>query len=127
MGLAEKRQQKEFEVNVLPMLVSNLKTTVGKDVPVEIEWEPFWDGYGHCIEGMASYAPEAILMAMKNICADDMGKEALQGALNKVQLVHNPSAVTKIAFEGGVLLIKHFWGSGSIQSHWIETEIMKKL
>ena len=127
MGLAEKRQQKEFEVNVLPTLVSELKQAVGKDVPVEIEWEPFWDGYGHCIEGMGSYAPTVIVDALKNICADALGKEALQGTLTKVQLVHNPSAVSRIDFQDGVLMIKHFWGSGSFPSHWIESEVMKKL
>lgn len=127
MGLAEKRQQKEFETNVLPKMIADIQKAVGKKVEVEIEWEPFQDGYGHCIEGMAQYAPTEIVEALSRICADDLGREAVQNSLKKIRLVHNPSAVTIYDFSSGTLLIKHFWGSGGANSSYIEQELMKKL
>jgi hypothetical protein len=127
MGLAEKRQQKDFETNVLPKMIADIQKAVGKKVEVEIEWEPFHDGYGHCIEGMGHYAGEAIVEALNKICKDDLGREAVQEALKKIRLVHNPSAVSIFDFSSGTLLIKHFWGSGGVKSDYIEDCIMKKL
>lgn len=126
MGLEEKRKQKEFETNVLPKFKSDVENAVGKKVDIEIDWEPFYQGYGHCIEGMSA-APEEILQALNRIAADSLGKEALQAGLKKIKLEHNESAVSVMEFSGGTLLIKHFWAGGGVGADYIESEIMGKL
>ena len=112
MGLAEKRAVKEFQEGQYPNLKSAIDTACGFDVPIKVEWETLSeDGMSHLFsDAIAKIYFQPVIDGFKEICQDDMGKEALQGALKEVVFRNsgshsNPNAA--IHFEGGVLTVDH--------------------
>src|SRR5215472_14384724 len=112
MGLQERRAAKEFETNVLPGLTSELAKIAGFEVPVKVDWESL------SVEGYASSYREfwtkvyftPLLEALKGVCIDDMGRQALRDNLksvviqNKHQIHYGDRMAT---FDGGVLTLDH--------------------
>lgn len=107
MGLAEKRLAKRLQDEVIPAFQAELNAIVGYEPTLEIDWDTFtaFDEYPMTrLEG--SVLPQLIEVA-KSICRDDMGKEALKGAMQKIHLVNtdNDNDV-ELRFAEGVLYHK---------------------
>lgn len=111
MGLAEKKATKEFEQTHYPNLLSAIQQAAACPVEVEIKWETLQeDGMGHLsAEAWPEIYFKPVINAFKNITADDMGKEALTGALKKVVIQNVKQVYGKEAysFEGGVVTVDH--------------------
>jgi len=112
MGLAEKRAIKEFQDTIYPGLTKELHDVCGFAVDIEIQWETVTqDGMGHMFnESLTKVYFQPVIEAMKEICVDDMGREALKDGLKKLVFCNTKGtylASEAISFEGGVLQVDH--------------------
>src|SRR5690348_7685423 len=112
MGLAERRAAKEFETQKYPKLKAAIDAAAGFEIPVEVNWELLSiEGSSHlyadCWEKVY-FTP--LIEALKVICFDEMGKEALKTSLKKV-VVLNKDQINygdrMATFTGGVLTLDH--------------------
>jgi len=113
MGLQERRLIKQLQEETLPAVISEIETLCGAG----IEWNVDWDSLSTSMESLGyvnTYGFQTVLQAFKNICIDDMGKEAIRDGVKRVVLkkVKDISEM-KQTFENGVLEIHALWeGSG---------------
>lgn len=103
MGLAERRKIKEIQDNVLPGRLKDIEEICGAPIPYEIDWESFSDD----LEGlnfMDNISCHRLNMALRVICQDDMGKEAIRETLKKIKLKNVKGIGDKsLAFADGAL------------------------
>ena len=103
MGLNERRKIKELEETTLPERVKEIEEICGKPIPYEFDWASLEDD----LEGLNfldNLSCHRLNMALRTICVDDMGKEAVREGLNLVKLKNvKDKADMSISFEGGVL------------------------
>lgn len=90
MGLTERRAQKEFQDSLFPALKAQIDKAAGFDVPIEVDWESLSVAdYSHLYkEAWPKVYFDPTVEAIKAICVDDMGKEALKAKLKKI-VIHN--------------------------------------
>src|SRR5215831_12922070 len=103
MGLNERRKIKELQDTTLPGRVKEIEEICGAPIPYEVDWESLSDD----LEGLNfidNISCHRLNMALRIICQDDMGKEAVREGLRKIKLknVMDKNAM-KISFQGGVL------------------------
>lgn len=103
MGLAEKRKIKELQDTTLPDRVKEIEEICGKAIPYDVDWDSFSDD----LEGlnfMDNMSCHRLNMALRVICQDDMGKEAIRDTVKVVKLknVKNKADMT-IGLTGGAL------------------------
>lgn len=110
-GLKEKRAVKNFQEQTFPKLTQQINTVASVDVPVEVDWDSIAvDDYADMYEeGFTKVYFTPLLDALKEICADDMGKDALKNALKKVVIKNssNSYSPSNFSFADGVLVIDH--------------------
>jgi hypothetical protein len=112
MGLAERRAAKAFQDNHAPALLADITSIVGDAVEIEVRWDALaTDDQAHLYDEcwpQVYFTPLAT--ALRAIVVDDMGKEALAGALKKI-VITNESGIYYgdrwASFEGGVLTLDH--------------------
>ena len=112
MGLAEKRIIKEFETTVYPGLKQKIDEAAGFAVPMEVRWETLAkeERYSHqWLGAWQNVYFQPIIDAFKHICADDMGKEALKGALKQIVVQNTKDSYSSdwASFESGVLTLDY--------------------
>ncbi len=107
MGLPEKRAIKEFQEKQFPKLKEELDAAASFSVPLEVDWGTLApDGFADVLaDALPKVFFNPLTEVVKSICEDELGKEALQGALKNV--VIKSSGSKKIAFENGVLTFDH--------------------
>jgi hypothetical protein len=103
MGLNERRKIKELQDTVIPGRVKDIEEICGKAIPYEIDWDSLADD----LEGLTfldNLSCHRLNMALRMICQDDLGKQAVRDGLKLVKLknVKDKSAM-KMAFDNGVL------------------------
>jgi hypothetical protein len=103
MGLAERRKIKELEEQVLPGRVREIEEICGAAIPYEVDWASFGDD-ATALNFMDNLSCHRLNMALRMICQDDMGKEAIREAVRKVRLknVATP-AERSVVLDSGVL------------------------
>jgi len=103
MGLAERRKIKELTDTVLPEREKELLEITGSPIRYEIDWESLAnDAEG--LNFLDNLSCHRLNMALRVICADALGKEAVGDGLKLVKLANVAApAQMKISFEGGVL------------------------
>lgn len=102
MGLEERRKVKELQDTVLPGRVKEIEEICGKPVQYEVDWPSFEDLAS--LNFLDNCSCHRLNMALRVICQDDMGKEAVRGGLKKIKLKNvKDKAAMKIAFDAGVL------------------------
>lgn len=103
MGLEERRKIKELEETVLPGRVEEIKEICGAAIPYEIDWASF-DGDLEALTFLDNISCHRLNMALRAICVDDLGKEAVRQSLETVRLRNvNEVEDKSLAFSGGVL------------------------
>ena len=125
MGLNEKRWAQERKKNDEAAFVSQVKGITGTDAAVEIDW----DGFSANMDDAQyithdSYGLVNLLNALKEVCSDDLGKDAVKGSLKKVVIKPAKSAAAKFAFENGVITWNAYFGSSS--EGYFYTDAIKK-
>src|SRR5512147_1067240 len=85
MGLNERRKIKELQDNVFPERVKEIEEICGKAIPYEVDWDSLADD----MEGLNfidNISCHRLNMALRVICLDDMGKEAVREGLRLIKL-----------------------------------------
>ena len=103
MGLNERRKMKELQEVVFPGRVKEIEEICGKPIPYEIDWDSLADD-AEGLNFIDNISCHRLNMALRVICQDDLGKQAVRDGLKKIKLknVKDKSAM-KLSFEDGVL------------------------
>src|SRR5688572_22275372 len=103
MGLNERRKIKELQDVTFPGRVKEIEEICGKAIPYEVDWLSLADDMDglNFIDNLSCHR---LNMALRVICQDDLGKQAVQEGLKLIKLrnVKDKSAMS-ISFENGVL------------------------
>lgn len=102
MGLNERRKIKELQDQTLPERIREIEEICGAPISYTVDW----DSFAEDLEGlnfMDNLSCHRLNMALRGICLDDMGKEAVREALKEIRLKNVPKAEMKLAFADGVL------------------------
>jgi hypothetical protein len=123
MGLEEKRRLAAIRENHAPRFQSELKTAAGMDLPFEINMATFpenkvvLDCYDYYFE---SYGPGLVVKVFKDLCKDNLGKDAVKEKIKKVVFENTAKSPDdkghkEIKLENGTLFIREsFYGYSDI-------------
>lgn len=130
MGLNERRKIKELQDTTLPGRVKEIEEICGKAIPYEVDWDSLADD----LEGLNfldNISCHRLNMALRTICVDDMGKEAVREGLKTIKLKNvKDKSAKKISFDGGVLEMHCAYAQrtdGMFSDNEIREELLKKL
>lgn len=103
MGLLEKRALKKFEDETYPKLWARINEAAGFEVPITVKWDTLAEeGYGHLYEeAFDKVFFKPLLGAIKSVCIDDLGREALRDGLKAVKIQGEGSG--EVSFTKGIL------------------------
>ena len=103
MGLNEARKMKELREAVIPSRVKEIEEICGTAIPYDIDWQSLSSD----LEGLNfldNISCHRVNMALRVICQDDLGKEAVRQGLKSIRLKNVKSKEQmKMTFDGGVL------------------------
>jgi len=103
MGLNERRKIKELQDATFPGRVKEIEEICGRAIPYEVDWDSLADD-AEALNFIDNISCHRLNMALRVICQDDLGKQAVRDGLKAIKLknVKDKSAM-KLSFEGGVL------------------------
>lgn len=103
MGLNERRKIKELQDVTFPGRVKEIEDICGKAIPYEVDWDSLADD-AEALNFIDNISCHRLNMALRVICQDDMGKEAVREGLRTIRLKNvKDKAAMKLAFDAGVL------------------------
>lgn len=113
MGLDERRRIKELQEVTLPGRVAEIEEICGAPIPYEVDWDSLADD-ATGLNFLDNLSCHRLNMALRVICQDDLGKEAVREGLTLVKLknVADPSAMS-ISFANGVLEMHCAYAQGT--------------
>ena len=105
MGLAERRKIKELQEVTFPERVKEIEEICGKAITYEVDWESLADD-AEGLNFIDNISCHRLNMALRTICIDDMGQEAVREGLRLIKLKNvKDKHEMSLAFDGGVLEI----------------------
>ena len=126
MGLEERRKITELQDVTLPERVKEIEETCGKPIPYEVDWDSLKDD-AEALNFLDNLSCHRFNMALRMICIDDLGKEAVREGLNLVRLKNvKTKDEMRLAFEGGVLDM-HCAYALRTEGMWSDSEIKRVL
>ena len=129
MGLNEKRKIKELQDTILPGRVKEIQEICGKAINYDVDWDSF-DTF-ESLNFLDNCSCHRLNMALRVICQDDMGKEAIRETVKKVKPKNVKTEAEKsITLEGGTLEMHCAYAlgaSGMIPDGEIRAFLMTKL
>jgi hypothetical protein len=113
MGLDERRRIKELQEVTLPGRVREIEEICGTAIPYEVDWDSLADD-AQGLNFLDNVSCHRLNMALRVICLDDLGKEAVRDGLHLVKLanVASPDKM-QISFTGGVLEMHCAYAQGA--------------
>ena len=124
MGLAEKRWAADRKKTDDPAFRAQVSSTLGFEVPIEIDWDKFSESMDDAAYITSdSYGLPNLVKALATITADDLGKEAIKGALKKITIQSAKADDTAFAFENGEIVWRAYFGSSS--NGYIYADVMQ--
>lgn len=112
MGLEERRKIKELQDEVLPGRVGEIEEICGAAIPYDVDWTSF-DGDLQALNFVDNISCHRLNMALRVICSDDLGKEAVRDTLKGIRLRNVKSPDDKsLDFEANTLQMTCAYGSG---------------
>jgi hypothetical protein len=103
MGLNERRKIKELQESTLPGRVKEIEEICGKPIPYEVDWDSLADD-AEALNFLDNISCHRLNMALRTICIDDMGKEAVREGLRLIKLKNvKDKGDMNISFNDGVL------------------------
>ncbi len=117
MGLPERRKVKELQDITLPERSREIAEICGQAVPYEVDWASI-ENDAPALNFLDNLSCHRLNMALRVICQDDMGREAVREGLKRVRLrnVAEP-AQRHMAFAGGVLDMHCAYAQGTNGMH----------
>jgi hypothetical protein len=130
MGLNERRKIKELQDVTFPGRVKEIEEICGAPIPYEVDWESLADD-AEGLNFIDNISCHRLNMALRVICQDDMGKEAVREGLKKIKLknVKDRNSMS-MTFDGGVLEMHCAYGlrtDGMFNDSEIRELLVKKL
>jgi hypothetical protein len=103
MGLEERRKMKELQEVTFPGRVKEIEEICGAPIPYDVDWATLANDL-EALNFIDNISCHRLNMALRVICMDDMGKEAVREGLKNIRLVNvKEKAEMKIAFSEGTL------------------------
>ena len=106
VGLSERRKIKELQEKTFPERTRELEEITGSPIVYEVDWASFEND----LEGLNfldNLSCHRTNMALRVICADALGKEAVRDGLKTIKLTNvKGKGDMSITFSGGVLDMK---------------------
>ena len=117
MGLMERRMMQELKDATLPAREKEIQEICGQAIPYDVDWSSLADD-AEALRFVDNVSCHRLNMALRVICADQMGREAVAQSLKKVRLVNvkDPAAMS-IQFEGGTLELRCAYALGAEGMH----------
>ncbi len=123
MGLEERRKIKELQDTVLPGRVKEIEEICGRPIPYEVDWASFEDFQS--LNFLDNCSCHRLNMALRVICQDPMGKEAVRDGLKWVKLKNvKDKESMKLSFDAGVLEMHNDYAH---QAYYSDNEIRELL
>lgn len=117
MGLAERRAMNELKEVTLPAREKEIEEICGKAIPYEVDWATLADD-GEALRFLDNVSCHRLNMALRVICMDAMGREAVAESVHKVRLVNVKKRDDMlISFEGGTLEMRCAYALGAEGMH----------
>ena len=130
MGLAERRKIKELQETTLPERVREIAEICGAPIPYEVDWASFAED-AEALNFMDNISCHRLNMALRVICADELGKEAVRETVKKIRLQNvKDKPEMKIFFDAGVLEMRCAYAlrtDGMFSDNVIRQFLMKHL
>src|SRR5450432_2606495 len=130
MGLEERRRVKELQDVTLPGRVKEIAEICGAPIPYEVDWDSIKDD-STALNFLDNLSCHRLNMALRMICQDEMGKEAVRDGLKLVKLKNvKTAAEISLQFAGGTLEMHCAYArgaSGMISDGDIRELLMKSL
>jgi hypothetical protein len=102
MGLTERRKIKDLQDNTFPGRVKEIEEICGAPIPYDVDWDSMSDDM-EALNFIDNISCHRLNMALRMICQDDMGKEAVRDGIKKVRLKNvKDKAAMNMKLEGGV-------------------------
>jgi len=117
MGLQERRKIQELQQTTLPERSREIAEICGQAIPYEVDWASLEnDAAG--LNFLDNLSCHRLNMALRTICIDDMGREAVRQSLRQIRLrnVATPDQ-RHIAFQDGVLEMHCAYAQGTSGMH----------
>ena len=103
MGLNERRKIKELQETTFPERVKEIEEICGAAIPYEVDWDSLKDDM-EALNFIDNLSCHRLNMALRVICQDELGKEAVRDGLKQIKLKNvKTKGEMSIAFSGGVL------------------------
>ena len=103
MGLNERRKIKDLQDATFPGRVKEIEEICGKPIPYDVDWNSLADDL-EALNFIDNISCHRLNMALRVICQDDMGKEAVREGLKLIKLKNvKDKKDMKITFTGGTL------------------------
>jgi hypothetical protein len=126
MGVEERRKIKELQEVTLPGRVQEIEEICGRAIPYEVDWDSLKDD-AEGLNFLDNLSCHRLNMALRMICIDDLGKEAVRDGLNLVRLKNVKTRdAMKLAFDAGVLEM-HCAYALRTEGMWSDSEIKRVL
>jgi hypothetical protein len=117
MGLAERRMMQELKDVTLPGREQEIAEICGKAIPYEVDWASL-ENDAEALRFVDNVSCHRLNMALRVICADALGREAVASTLVKVRLVNvKEPGEMKVTCEGGVLEMRCAYALGAQGMH----------
>jgi hypothetical protein len=117
MGLQERRKIKELQDTVLPERSREIADICGVPIPYEVDWASL-ENDALALNFLDNLSCHRLNMALRTICIDDMGRQAVSESLKKVRLQNVAQPEQRfIAFKDGVLEMHCAYALGTQGMH----------
>jgi len=125
MGLNEKRKLQELKDVVFPERTKELLEISGAPIVYVVDWASL-EEYD-ALNFIDNVSCHRINMALRGICHDQLGKDAVKGGLKKITLTNVKELTAKsLRFAGGVLELRCAYAQG-LSGAFSDGEIQKVL
>ena len=126
MGLAENRKIKELKEITLPEREAEIGEICGTPIRYEIDW----DSFANDLEGLNfldNLSCHRLNMALRVICVDAMGKEAVATTLKVIRLKNVAKEDMRLAFVDDGALEMHCAYAMRTEGMWSDDDIRSEL
>jgi hypothetical protein len=130
MGLDERRRVKELQEVTLPGRMKDIEEICGVAIPYEVDWDSIKDDAA-ALNFLDNVSCHRLNMALRGICQDEMGKEAVRDGLKLIKLKNvKTAAEIGLTFQDGVLEMHCDYAQGGaalISDNQIQALLTKSL
>lgn len=117
MGLAERRMMQELKEKTLPAREQEIAEICGKPIAYDVDWQSLAED-AEALRFLDDLSCHRLNMALRVICMDALGKEAVVEGLKKVRLVNvKDAAGMGMRFADGTLEMRCNYAVGAQGMH----------